>query len=276
MVRFTCEAFDPEVTFGCGQCFRWKRLAENRWAGVAMGRALTLRRTGSLFELEGADDADFRSVFSEYFDLGRDYTALDALLRSDPVFARAAAYSPGLRLLRQDPWETLCTFIFSQNNNIPRIGGIVERFCGAFGRELPGGLHDFPAPRLVAGLDESALAPLRCGFRAGYLLDAARKVASGEIGLAAVGRMPLPDARAALRAIRGVGPKVAECTLLFGYGRAECFPVDVWIGRAMQTYFPGGLPARFLPVAGIAQQYLFRYIRDCAAQAKRGKNKKTA
>lgn len=263
MVTFEAGYFDPESTFECGQCFRWRRGVDGSYRGIARGRELVLRKDGTRFSLSGVNGQEFRELFYDYFDLGRDYGAIDSLLRSDPVLRRAADFAPGLRILRQEPWEALCSFIISQNNNIPRIRGIVERLCETFGDELPGGGHAFPPPECLAGLTLDDLSPLRSGFRAGYLLDAAQKVASGEVDLSLAARMPIADARAMLRTIRGVGPKVAECALLFGCGRAECFPVDVWIGRAMKRYYPDGLPQRFAPVAGIAQQVLFHYVR-CA------------
>ncbi|MDR3552016.1 MAG: DNA glycosylase [Clostridia bacterium] len=261
MVCFEAD-IDLDATFGCGQCFRWLRLAHGGWSGVAHGRELTVRRDGPLLLLEGAGE-DERGLWQEYFDLGRDYGAVRALLAGDTVFAKAAAFAPGMRLLRQESWEALCSFILSQNNNIPRIRGIIERLCENFGERLAGGGYAFPTAHRLACISEKELAPLRCGFRAGYIADAARKVDSGEVDLSLAARMPLDEARALLQKIHGVGPKVAECTLLFGCGRVECFPVDVWIRRAMACYFPQGLPGRFEPVGGIAQQLLFHYVRCC-------------
>lgn len=160
-------------------------------------------------------------------------------------------------------------FIISQNNNIPRIKGIVERLCRTFGQPLKNDDYGFPSPRDLAGLDESALSPLRCGWRAGYILDAARRVYSGEIKLDEVAAMPIDKARKTLMLIRGVGPKVAECVLLYGMGRYQAFPLDVWMKRAMSNLFPDLSPHSFGKYAGIAQQYIFHYIRcnpDCCTQ----------
>ena len=164
-------------------------------------------------------------------------------------------------MLRQQPWEALCTFIISQNNNIPRITGIVGRMCAAFGRPLGGGWHAFPTPEAIAALAPDALAPLRAGFRARYLVDAARRVVSGEVDLEALGTLPLDEAQAMLTRITGVGVKVAACTLLYGCGRVECVPVDVWMRRVLDRLYPGGIPACTYGYEGIAQQYLFHCAR---------------
>ena len=170
------------------------------------------------------------------------------------------AYAPGIRVLHQPAWEALAAFIMSQNNNVPRIKGIIERLCTAFGDPLAWG-YDFPPPERLAGLGEEDLRVLRCGWRWEYLLDAAEKVASGLLPLDQVAVLPLPEARQALQSIKGVGPKVAECVLLYGMGRLEAFPLDVWMKRAMKILFPGKKPEDFGPYAGIAQQYIFHYCR---------------
>jgi N-glycosylase/DNA lyase len=256
---------DPDVTFDCGQCFRWEKAADGAWEGVAFGRELRVRRRDKLLLFEGTDAEEFARLWAPYFDLGRDYAALLASYESDPVLRLAVRFAPGLRILRQEPWEALCSFILSQNNNIPRIRGIIARLCEAFGERLPGGRHAFPGAERLAGLSAADLAPLRCGFRAKYILDAARKVASGEVELGVLSSTPVAQARESLQSILGVGPKVAECALLFGCGRLECFPQDVWIKRALACFYPSGFPARFAASAGVAQQILFHYARVCPA-----------
>ena len=233
------DAFDLAATLSCGQCFRWRENADGTFTGVASGRRLTVSP-------DAAPDDPF---WRDYFDLSLDYASIRRELAArSPVLAEAAAFAPGIRILRQDPWEALCSFILSQNNNIPRIMGIVERLCEAFGDPLPGGGFSFPPPERLAPLSVSDLAPLRCGFRARYVLDAA-------------GRLPLPEARQALREIDGVGPKVAECVLLYGLHRLDAFPVDVWMRRAMDVLLPGVSPESLGPYAGVAQQDLFHYSR---------------
>lgn len=258
--RLRVKDFLPDEIFDCGQCFRWEKAEDGSWSGIAHGRRLTVSLRGDELTLRGTDRAGFDSLWRDYFDLGRDYGAVKEFLSADPVLREAAAYSPGIRILRQEPWETLCSFIISQNNNIPRIKGIISRLCENFGKDL-GGAYSFPSAETLAGLDESDLAPLRCGFRARYILDAARRVAGGEVDLGGLSDIPLSDAHAALESITGVGPKVADCTLLFGCGRLECFPVDVWMKRILARYYPGGFPEKYLVYGGIAQQYLFNLAR---------------
>lgn len=253
--------FDPAAVFENGQCFRWHREADGAWSGIARGRRLTLRVQRGMLRLWGAPRAE-RALWADYFDVGRDYAAVRAAFSRDAALARAVAFAPGLRLLRQEPWETLCSFILSQNNNIPRIRGIIERLCACFGAPAAGGGFAFPTPQRLAALSENDLAPLRCGFRAPYVLDAARKVAGGEVNLAALSGRPLDEARGELMRIHGVGPKVADCALLFGCGRVDSFPVDVWVRRILAAYYPAGFPAALRPLGGIAQQFLFYYERS--------------
>lgn len=255
--------FDPAQTFDCGQAFRFSPLPDGTWTGVAGSRrAVVERRADGIAVTCFCRDGDCTSAWADYFDCARDYGALRRRLSAHPVLCRAAAYSPGLRLLRQDGWEALCTFILSQNNNIARIRGLVDRLCRLCGDPLGDDVFAFPSASALAPLTETDLAPVRMGFRAKYVLDAARRVASGDIDLEALRRLPLDEARAELRRIRGVGPKVADCALLYGFGRVECYPRDVWIKRA-DSLFPDGFPSAFADVAGLAQQYLFHYCRTC-------------
>ena len=172
-----------------------------------------------------------------------------------------AKYAPGIRILRQEPYEALCTFIISQNNNIKRIKGIVQRLCESYGEPLPNGQFAFPTALTMAQLSVDDLAPLRAGFRARYLCDAAKRVADGEVDLEYCRTAGYDDARAELMKITGVGVKVADCTLLFGLHRVEAFPIDVWMKRAMEKLFPDMTADDFGEYAGIAQQYIFHYSR---------------
>lgn len=256
-------AFDLEQTLSCGQCFRWEKQGDRRFFLFFGGKSLTvwedLQTQTVVFE--GVSEEEFLSVWADYFDLRTDYDAIRQTLSGcGPVLEEAAAFAPGIRILRQDPWEALCTFIISQNNNIPRIKGIVARLCENFGAPVSGGFA-FPAPTALAGLSPEDLAPLRCGFRAAYLCSAARLVADGTVDLEQLRTLPLPAAREMLQQIHGVGPKVAECVLLYGLHRLECFPMDVWMKRVMARLFPGKDETFFGPYAGVAQQYLFHYSR---------------
>ena len=247
-------------TLDCGQAFRWYE-KDGKWYGIAHSTKLCLFNDGDDVVIEGVSEAEFESVWRAYFDLDRDYSAVIDAVKEDKRLNKICALTGGIRLLRQDPWEALCSFIISQNNNIPRIKGIVERLCQAYGNDLGDGAYSFPQAEKIAALTVEDLAPIRAGFRAKYIIDAAKKVASGQVPINELCNMDVQSAAEALMLISGVGPKVAACTLLFGCGHIECFPVDVWIKRAMEVMFSDGLPDYALPYAGIVQQYIFHYAR---------------
>ena len=253
-------------TLDCGQCFRWEAQPDGSFSGQVFGGTAQVRQEqGTLYITDtacrpGAEQAQ-AARWRRYFDLELDYGKIRASLsRLHPVLKAATDYAPGIRILRQEPWEALCSFILSQNSHIPRIKGMIHRLCALFG-EQNGGAHTFPRPEALALCTVEDLTPIRSGFRAKYLLDAAQKVAGGQIDLQAVSVMELEQARQVCMQIRGVGPKVADCTLLYGMHRLECFPMDVWMKRAMETLLPGMHPSDFGEYAGIAQQYIFHYSR---------------
>lgn len=262
--------FNAAQILDCGQCFRWIE-TRGGFIGIAHGRELKIKTDGDNLILFDVSLDEFESTWKDYFDLGRDYTAIVEAYSRDSSLARATAFSPGIRVLQQDPWETLITFILSQNSNIPRIKKMVAELCKHFGEPIAGcstpsynanNNYAFPTPEALAGLEIDALAPIKPGYRAPYIRDAARRVASRQIDLSALGYMSTEDIKTALLQIHGVGPKVAECVLLFGFGRVEVCPMDVWIKRVMTCLYPNGLPVNFKPTAGIAQQYLFHWVRN--------------
>ena len=253
--------FDLPHTLDCGQAFRWEESGV-RWHGAAFGRYLELEKLNDgTVVLYGTDEKTFNAVWRGYFDLDRDYSQVIAAISENETLKNAAEYAHGIRVLNQEPWETLCSFIISQNNNIKRIKGIINRLCENFGNDM-GGWYTFPTAEKIAGLSLDELGVLRSGFRAKYILDAAKKVSSGEIDLERLKTVPTDDARKELMKITGVGPKVADCVLLFSLGHTDAFPKDVWIKRAMEVLFGGELPQAAVPYAGIAQQYIFFYARD--------------
>ncbi len=251
--------FSLADTLDCGQAFRWRE-ENGKWYGIAHGKSIAIYNDGGDIVIEGTSEEDFENIWRNYFDLDRDYDSIVDAISENGKLKEISDMTGNIRILRQDPWEALCSFIISQNNNIPRIKGIIERMCESFGDRIDGG-YAFPDAGRIALLNEHELAPLRCGFRAKYIIDAAKKVAGGEVELDALCNMTAEAAADKLMLIKGVGPKVAACTLLFGCGHIECFPVDVWIKRAMQTLFADGLPESALPYAGIVQQYIFHYAR---------------
>lgn len=254
--------FDPGETLDCGQSFRWVKTAENTYEGIAFRKYLSISLETDKLILRGTTLDDFNHIWRDYFDFGRDYGEIKSIFNGDETLSKAISFTGGIRVLRQEPWEALCTFILSQNNNIPRIKGLVQRLCECFGEMITGGFA-FPPPERLAGLNIEDLAPVRAGFRAKYILDAARKVASGEVDLGSLYTMLMYEAKAELMKIHGVGPKVADCTLLYGLGRVECVPMDVWMKRVMSAFYPNGFPGEIAHIAGIAQQYLFHYMRTC-------------
>lgn len=253
--------FDAALSVDCGQSFRWKKTGENEISGIAFGKVLTFFQTPETVTFRCVDDGNFEKIWVPYFDLERDYGVLCERFRCDPYLKKAVDECSGIRILRQDPWEAVCSFIISQNNNIPRIKGIVERLCATLGEPLGDGNFAFPSAEKIAAAGIDALAPLRAGFRAKYIIDAAEKVASGEIDFQKIYNSPLDEGRDELIKIKGVGEKVAQCSLLYGFGKVDAFPVDVWVKRIMAELYPDGLPECTNGVRGIAQQYLFHWYR---------------
>lgn len=260
-VIVTAPCFSLVQTLDCGQAFRFSE-KDGVWQGVIGDRLLKMKQTddGVIFYDITADD--FCLKYYDYFTLGFDYAALQRELCSDDTLKKAIDNAKGIRMLKQDKWETLCSFIISQNNNIPRIKGIISRLCESLGDKIADtDEYTFPCAEKIAALSLDDLSPLRAGFRAKYILDAAQKTAGGEIDFNLLETAPLDDARAELMKIKGVGPKVAECVLLFSCGRFDAFPMDVWMKRVMAVLYPDGLPQCAHQYRGIAQQYLFHYSR---------------
>ena len=252
---------DLEQALDCGQSFRWEKQDDGSFSGVAFDKYVNISLDGTDMIIKNAVEDD-RELWFDYFDLALDYGKIrEDISGIHPVLKEAAKYAPGIRILRQEPYEALCTFIISQNNNIKRIKGIVGRLCENFGDEIEDGIYGFPSAERLAELTPDDLAPLRAGFRNRYIIDSAKKVASGEVDLELCKTADYETSRAELMKITGVGVKVADCTLLFGMHRVEAFPIDVWMKRAMEKLFPGMTAAEFGEYAGIAQQYIFHYSR---------------
>ena len=252
--------FNLKQTLECGQCFRFTENEDGVFCGVALGRELKFKTNGEMLYINCEQEfADKYAV--AYLGFDEDYDAINSILAEDKTLNIAIEYAGGIRILRQEPWETLCSFIISQNNNIKRIAGIIDRLCENFGEDIGGGAFAFPSAEKLSSLSVDDLAPLRSGFRAKYIIDAAKKVYSGEVNFEEIEKADLDSARDMLMKINGVGPKVADCVLLFGFHKLDAFPKDVWIKRIMEKYYPQGLPEFAIKYGGIAQQYLFHYIR---------------
>lgn len=252
-----------DLTFDCGQCFRFNKNADGMWQGVAFGKTLVGYTQGADTVLFCKKE-DYLSVWEEFFDLKRDYSVIQSSFSHDAQVADAAEIGKGIRILKQDKWETLISFIISQNNNIPRIKKIIEAMCELLGEPLGNGVYSFPTAQKIREAGAEGLAPIKAGFRVKYILDAAHRVLNGETDLEYIAALPYEEAEAELMKIKGVGKKVASCVLLFGYGFLSAFPVDVWVKRVIEKYYDESFdPISLGEYAGIAQQYLFyreRYL----------------
>ncbi len=256
------ENFDLAHTLDCGQAFRWAEKENGIWQGVAFNKYLELEKlSDGTIILYNTTENDFKGIWCDYFDFNRDYNEIILKISGNEVLRTASEFGKGIRVLNQEPWETLCSFIISQNNNIKRIKGIISRLCENFGENM-GNYYTFPTAQKIASLSLEELDILRSGFRAKYIYDAAQKIAKSEIILENLKALSVDDARNELMKIKGVGPKVADCALLFSHKHIEAFPKDVWIKRAMQVLFDGELPTEAIPYAGIVQQYIFFYARE--------------
>lgn len=281
-VTYEVKDFHLEHIFDCGQCFRWNPQPDGSWTGMAGNRWARMTETEGILTITGTAavpgerEEEFRRFWYDYLDLGRDYGKIKRSLgRGDAAMRRAIRAGEGIRILNQDLWETMVSFIISQNNNIPRIKGCIEALCRQLGEPVntpEGILHALPGPEVLAGLTRQELECCRLGYRAPYLIDTALQVLERG-GMEAVEEQirRAEDAVAELTYFAGVGPKVAGCIALFGAGRHDAFPIDVWMRRAMHTVYGIGenrlgemqdyAREHFGKYGGFAQQYLFYYVR---------------
>ncbi|MDR1067724.1 MAG: 8-oxoguanine DNA glycosylase [Clostridiales Family XIII bacterium] len=279
--------FNLDDTFDCGQCFRWNRESDGSWSGIVAGAFANIsfaptrgENTGSVViwsNLHAGDPARREAYWRDYLDLGRDYGAIKRILGTeDPVMQKAIKAGPGIRILNQNKWETLISFLISQNNNIPRIRGCIESLCRAHGRRIGklkgSSVFSFPTIERLAALEDSDLDMCRLGYRARYIAETAKQVArDGGARLEAGEDVPTAEIESYLESLTGVGPKVANCIMLFSMKKTEVFPIDVWVRRVMNRFYGMGeenvsaikdyAERNFGEYGGIAQQYLFNYIR---------------
>lgn len=271
------DSFEIEQILECGQCFRFHKLAQNDYVIVAKGKVLRILQTKEEIILYPTSAEEFENLWSSYFDLDKDYDIIKRhLAKKDIHLARAVQFAPGIRILRQEPWECLISFIISQNKQIPHIKQVVENISRMFGKYICTfegyDYYTFPTIEQLAMANEQELRNCKAGFRAPYIMDACQKVKNKEVELEKLANMPYEEAKKELLKIKGVGPKIADCVLLFGIGHEEAFPVDVWVKRVMEYFYfnrdtsPNEIQAfakeYFGNLAGIAQQYLFYYARQ--------------
>jgi N-glycosylase/DNA lyase len=275
--------YDLAATLTSGQAFRWRQAADG-WEGVVGRRWVRLRAVEGGIEASTADTQASWDWLEDYLQARVKLGDLRGFFPADDVTRRVVAATPGLRLLRQDPWECLASFILSSTKQIVQISQIVELLCERWGEALkvPAG-HEgrraFPEPGRLAEVGERALRECKMGFRAAYLHGASSMVAGG-FDLEELRTRPLAEARAALMTLPGVGRKIADCVLLFSLGFDAAFPMDVWIRRGLGELYFGGRPTRdarmeafavqhFGPFGGHVQQHLFHYLRTRGAQDER-------
>ncbi len=277
--------FSAAQTFDCGQCFRFD-VAEGFVSGIAFGKLIRIEQDGENVKIIGVSKDEYEERFAAYLGLDEDYGAIRDDIGTHfgvygGVIFEAMECARGIRILRQEPWEALASFIISQNNNIPRIKKIIENMSAGLGEAFVGfdgkTYYSFPTAEAVLAAGEAGLAPFKMGFRARYLIDAAKKYLSGEVDFDKVFAGGAEEAESVLMSICGVGKKVASCTLLFGFHKLEFFPIDVWIKRVLEKYYPNGIDLASLGAyAGVAQQYLFYYERYIAAKSGGEEDKKDA
>jgi len=263
---------DLDSTLTSGQAFSWKRTNDGKWRGWIDRSPCTVWQQGDALRAVGPGLTG--EAVTSYFNLNIPVREIFATFPNDPWLEKARAFAPGLRILRQEPWETLCNFICSSLKQIVQIEQINHELRRLFGDEIGDGLHSFPDASRLALATEAKLRACKLGFRARHLFVAARQVASSEISLERIATLPTAEAREHLTRLRGVGEKVANCILLFAYGRAEVFPIDVWVDRVLRRlYFNGSqrikherlqafADSHFGPYRGYAQQFLFHWIRN--------------
>ncbi len=274
--EFAIQNYDLAATLDSGQAFRWTE-REGTWEGVVGGRWVSLRQQAGCIVAEVVEDPEDWRWLREYLRVDEDLGAVLASFPGDGPMTAAVSACRGLRLLRQEPWECLASFLLSSTKQIPQIRMGIRHLSERFGERIDGpsrsaGCFSFPTARVLAGVPEEALRECKIGFRARYLKATAEAVADGGFSLEDVGRLRLDEARDRLVTLPGVGPKIADCVLLFAYGFPRAFPVDVWVMRALrELYFSGRRPSEarlkafsethFGPNAGYAQQYLFHHAR---------------
>lgn len=248
--------------------------SDGSYVGVAYGRAVRMMLDGSRLYIKGGRMED-EELWKHYLDLERDYGAIKEKLSEDEILKTAISHGEGIRILNQEPFETTISFIISANNRIPMIKRAVENIAQRFGEpvELEGNrYYSFPTPLQLSKATEEDLKACGCGFRAPYIVSTTARIVSGETSLEAIKALGTDEAHKKLMSLSGIGPKVADCILLFSMEKHDAFPVDVWVKRVMQYFYLAPDVSlkkirdfgrsQFGDLAGFAQEYLFYYARD--------------
>lgn len=271
------EHFDLKQTLECGQCFRYESISDNEYIVIAKNRMLHIKQKDNILFFYNSTMEEVQTIWLPYFDLNRDYGAIKNWLNDrDNLIGEAIEQKSGVRILNQDFFEMLITFIISQNKQIPHIMQIVERISERYGEYIDEWngkrYYSFPTPEALSKATEQDFLDMKAGFRAKYLVDACRKVVSQELCENELLQMDYEKALEKIQIVNGIGEKVGNCILLFGLGRREAFPIDVWMIRIMERlYFDKPVKKEemqsfakehFGEYGGYAQQYLFYYARD--------------
>lgn len=276
IIMSTFNSFDIEQILECGQCFRFEKLLEKHYQIIAHNRVLYIKQDISgknEIEFYPCSKEDFENIWIDYFDLKRDYLKIKEILYANDIVMRDAIdFAPGIRILNQQPFETLISFIISQNNRIPQIKRVIKNISEKYGARIKDtDCFAFPTLSQLLRADIDGLMECRSGFRAKYIMDAVQKLNDESVNINA--ELSTYDLKRSLMQIKGVGTKVADCVLLFGFGRYEYFPTDVWVKRIMQHFYFNNVETpiadihefafkRYGELAGFAQQYLFHYARQ--------------
>ena len=274
------KSFDPVHIFECGQCFRWNKQENESYTGVINKGILNVEKQGEKIIFTGVLDGNIEQVVRYYFDLDRNYNEIKLQLSNiDKYLKQSIEYGSGIRILNQDLWETIISFIISANNNIPRIKGIIERISKNYGNEIEWNgekYYTFPTPKQLEKATVQDFRDLGTGFRDIRLYETTHKILNGDIDLEKIVNLDTLTAREQLLRLSGVGPKVADCILLFStLKRFDVFPIDVWVRRVMNELYIKNenenkvskkeiinlANKKFGTLEGIAQQYLFYWKR---------------
>jgi len=275
------DSFNLVHIFECGQCFRWNRQEDGSYTGVIKDAVLNVKQEGNKTIFKGIVNGDIKDVCIEYFDLNEDYGKIKIKLSQiDDNMRNSINYGNGIRILKQDLWEMIISFIISANNNIPRIKGIIERICKKYGQEITWNdnkHYTFPTPEELKNATVEDLRTLGLGFRDIRVYETTKIIYTKQIDLDNLKKMQnAENTRNILLTLPGVGPKVADCIMLFSLKKLEVFPIDVWVRRVMsELYFNMENPEKGVApnklqqlakekygnLAGIAQQYLFYWRR---------------
>lgn len=264
MINIVLSNFDLFQIANSGQCFRMNKSSDSSYTLIAQNRVLEIEKLGNSMFRFYCDEDDFSKIWYDYFDLGEDYSRfINSIDKNDSFLVKAADYGSGIRILKQDPWETLITFIISQRKNIPAIKKSVELLSKNYGTEIGDNLFSFPTPEKIASLNIDLLNQCSLGYRSPYVLKAAQTISNGEIDLHTLYSNDDDKLFETLTSFYGVGKKVANCIMLFAYHRIAAFPIDVWISRILEKEYNNSFDTtKYNGFAGVIQQYMFYYAQN--------------